>query len=144
MTTELSTKRVQLLKEILPGLKRLGAIGDAGFAKLVAQRPDAVYVLGGALTTHLRPRFAELAAQKRLPMIPGANSGGLFTYGSSLANGLRRSAQMVDKILRGAKPADIPVEQPTVFKLVVNVKAAKALGLTVPPSVLLRANQVIQ
>jgi putative tryptophan/tyrosine transport system substrate-binding protein len=180
MTTELTTKRVQLLKEILPGLKRLGVIGDAGdpntrfegqmvaaaattlgiqvvrgeftqpgdldagFAKLVAQRPEAVYVLGGALTTHWRPRFAELAAQKRLPMIPGAISGGLFTYSASLANGLRRSAQMIDKILRGAKPADLPVEQPTVFNLVVNLKAAKALGLTVPSSVLLRADRVIE
>ena len=180
MSIELSAKRVQLLQEILPGMKRLGVMGDAGdpntrferqvvaaaattlgiqvvhaeftqpgdldagFAKLVAQRPDAVYVLAAALTTHLRPRFAELAAQKRLPMVPFVTEGGLFTYGSSLANGLRRSAQLVDKILRGAKPADIPVEQPTVFNLVVNLKAAKALGLTVPPSVLVRADRVIE
>ena len=180
MATELAAKRVQLLKEILPGMKRLGVMGaagdpnsrverqvvaaaattlgiqvvhgeftqpgdlDAGFAKLVAQRPDAVYVLGAALTTHLRARFAELAAQKRLPIVPFTTDGGLFYYGSSLANGLRRSAQLVDKILRGAKPADIPVEQPTVFNMVVNLKAAKALGLTVPQSVVLRADQVIE
>ncbi len=92
----------------------------------------------------MRARFGELAAQKRLPMVPFTTEGGLFSYASSLANGLRRSAQMVDKILRGAKPADIPVEQPTVFRLVINLKAAKALGLTVPQSALLRADQVIE
>jgi putative tryptophan/tyrosine transport system substrate-binding protein len=175
MTTELSAKKVQLLHEILPGMKRLGVMGDAGdpntrferqvvalgvqvvhaeftqpgdldagFAKLVAQRPDAIYVLEAAQSLHLRARLGELAHQKRLPAVFHPSVGGLFSYASVLADRLRRSAQMVDKILRGAKPADIPVEQPTVFNLVVNLKAAKALGLTVPPSVLLRADRVIE
>lgn len=180
MSTELAAKKVQLLHEMLPGMKRLGVIGqagdpntrierqvvaaaatkfgvqvvhaeftqpgdvEAGFAKLVAQRPDAVYVLEAAGALHLRARFGELAHQKRLPAVPFTSSGGLFSYSSSLANRLRRSAQLVDKILKGAKPEDIPVEQPTLFQLVINLKAAKALGITVPSSVLLRADRVIE
>ena len=180
MSAELAGKRVELLHEILPGVKRLGVIGDssdpntkieqhavsaagatlgiqvvfagftqpgdldAGFAALVAQRPDAVYPLEGALTFNLRARVLELANQKRLPVVSHTTAGGLFSYFAAQAETLRRSAQMVDKILKGAKPADIPVEQPTLFRLWVNLKAAKALGITVPRTVLMRADRVIE
>jgi putative tryptophan/tyrosine transport system substrate-binding protein len=90
----------------------------------------------------------DFAAQTRLPAIymyrEWADAGGLITYGASLREVHRRAAELVDKILKGAKPADLPVEQPTNFELVINVKTAKALGLTIPQSVLLRADQVIQ
>ena len=92
----------------------------------------------------MRRQISERAQRKRLPPVPFESAGGLFSYASSLQDRLRRSAQMVDKILRGAKPADIPVEQPTVFLLVVNLKAAKALGISVPQQLLLRADQVME
>ena len=180
MSTELTGKKVELLHEILPGVKRLGVLGDAGdpntrnerqavrkaaaargiqvvsaeftqpgdldagFDKLVAQGPDAVYVLEGALTRNLGLQIAERAQRKRLPLVPFVSVGGLFSYTSSLQDRLRRSAQMVNKVLRGAKPADIPVEQPTLFLLVVNLKAAKALGISVPQQMLLRADRVVE
>jgi len=96
----------------------------------------------------MRARLLELANQKRIPVIAPnaafAEAGALLSYGASLDDLHRRSALVVDKILKGAKPADIPVEQPTLFKLVVNLRAAKALGLAVPQSLLLRADEVIQ
>jgi putative tryptophan/tyrosine transport system substrate-binding protein len=98
------------------------------------------------LTTH-RARLLELTAQNRLPAIYGSrefvDAGGLMAYGVNFPDMYQRSASYVDKILRGAKPADLPVEQPTKFELVINLKTAKALGLTIPPSLLLRADQVI-
>ena len=120
---------------------------DAAVAMLISQGVEAIYG-GGSLVTNLRARLVELANRKRLPVIGGnapmPEAGALFSYGASLDDQFRRSAQMVDKILRGAKPADIPVEQPTRFELVINLKAAKALGITVPKNVLLRADEVIQ
>jgi putative ABC transport system substrate-binding protein len=96
----------------------------------------------------MRGRLIELASQMHLPVIGStaimADAGALFAYGTSLPDLLRRSALLVDKILKGAKPADIAVEQPTVFELVVNLKAAKALGITVPLSILVRADRVIK
>ena len=93
-------------------------------------------------------RLIDLENRKRIPVIAGfavfADAGALFTYGASLADQLRRSALLMDKILKGAKPADLPVEQPTLFDLVVNLRTAKALGITVPRSILLRADRVIQ
>src|SRR5262245_4936769 len=95
-----------------------------------------------------RRRLVDLAAKHRLPAVytvkEYVDAGGLMTYGPNLADVVRRAAAYVDKILKGAKPADLPVEQPTKFELVINLKTAKALGLTIPQSVLLRADQVIQ
>jgi putative ABC transport system substrate-binding protein len=95
-----------------------------------------------------RTRLAELTANNRLPGATGlrefADAGVLMTYGASLPDLFRRSATFVDKILKGAKPADLPVEQPTKFELVINLKTAKALRLTIPQSLLLRADQVIE
>ncbi len=105
-------------------------------------------VLPGAMFFAARRRLADPALRHRLPTMfvrrESAEAGGLMAYGASLAEGLRRAAVFVDKILKGAKAADLPVEEPTRFELVINLKTAKALGLTIPPSVLIRAGQVIQ
>jgi putative ABC transport system substrate-binding protein len=93
-------------------------------------------------------RIVEFAFQNRLPLAGGwgawAKEGGLFSYGPDGVNMARRAANYIDKILKGAKPADLPVEQPTKFELIINLKTAKALGLTVPPSLLARADEVIE
>jgi putative ABC transport system substrate-binding protein len=118
------------------------------FDAAAKQRAEALIVgLDGVTQGNLRP-IAELAAKQRLPSIyPAkdyANVGGLITYGSSDFHMYHRAATFVDKILKGAKPADLPVEQPTKFELVINMKTAKALGLTIPPSILVRADEVIE
>jgi putative ABC transport system substrate-binding protein len=100
------------------------------------------------LTTSHRIPIADFAAKRRLPTMHGVrefvDAGGLMSYGTNLADLYRRAATYVDKILKGAKPADLPVEQPTKFELVLNMKTAKALGLSFPQSILIRADQVIQ
>jgi len=182
--TESYPKRVQLLGELLPGLKRIAAILNMGnpvippqwriveasarslgieaqlldvrrpedlrgaFAAAAKQRAEALVVgLDGVTQANLQP-IAELAAKHRLPSIyPAkdyANVGGLMTYGSSDFHMYHRAATFVGKILKGGKPGDLPVEQPTKWEFVINLKTAKALGLTIPPSVLGRADQVIE
>jgi putative ABC transport system substrate-binding protein len=118
------------------------------FDAAAKQRVEALIVgLDGVTQGNLRP-IAERAAKQRLPSIYGAKEyvdfGGLMTYGASDLHMYHRAATFVDKILKGAKPADLPIEQPTTFELVINLKTAKALGLTIPPSLLLRADQVIE
>ena len=121
---------------------------DRAFATMMDDRIGAFVVLTDPLTFGQRRRILELAAKHKLPGMyevrEFVNEGGLISYGPSLAAMMRRAAAYVDKILKGAKPADLPVEQPTKFELVINLKIAKALGLTLPPSFLLRADQVIE
>ena len=184
MQTDLSGKRLQLLKEVAPrvtlvaviwnptdppaadslreteaaarslGLKlhaieaRSPAELDAAFKAVADVRPSAFFTLpGGLFQANLR-RIIDFAEKGSLPgVFPNrafAEAGGLLSYAPSLAANWRRAAVFVDKILRGAKPADIPIEQPTKFELVINLKTAKALGITIPPSLLLRADQVIE
>jgi len=121
---------------------------DRAFSEMTRARVGALAVLGSAIFNSERRRLVDLAAKHRLPTVYTSRDfvdvGGLMTYGPSLADSFRRAAAYVDKILKGAKPADLPVEQPTKFELVINLKAAKALGLTIPPSLIQRADQVIE
>ncbi|MBI3031114.1 MAG: ABC transporter substrate-binding protein [Candidatus Rokubacteria bacterium] len=129
------------------GVRTLEELEDA-LAALARERPGALLVLADRLFLHNRARIMEFAAQHRLPGVHAyrelVEAGGLMSYGPSYGGMHRRAAYYVDKILKGAKPADLPVERPATFELVVNLKAAKALGLAMPQSVLLRATDVIQ
>ena len=185
MSPELNGKRLELLKQVVPGLSRVailwnpdirGAVLDyketegaaramrlqlqsvevtrvhdleRAFATMTTGRAEALVVPAvNPLAYSNRREIARLAQQKRLPALYGegayAEAGGLIAYGPSAADLWRRAAVYVDKILKGAKPGEIPVEQPTKFELVINLKTAKALGLTIPPSLLQRADQVIE
>jgi putative ABC transport system substrate-binding protein len=184
MSSDLTPKRLQLLKEAVPSIQRVavlynpidpnkaeevrqmqapartlgiilhsveareaeafnGAIADA-----VRAQADALFVLPDPLTLQERRRIADLAAKHRLPAMyrfkEFVGAGGLMSYGTMQTDLYRRAAAHVDKILRGAKTADVPVEQATRFELVINLKAAKALGLTLPQSLLLRSDQLIE
>ena len=118
------------------------------FAALNKQRPDGLYVLGAPLMAANQKRIAGLALKSKLPSMYGNRNavdvGGLIFYGADLADIYRRVAYYVDRILKGAKPADLPVEQPTKFELIINLKTAKQIGLTVPQSLLYRADKVIK
>jgi putative ABC transport system substrate-binding protein len=181
--SDLATKKLELLREIVPRLRRLAVMGNAGnpeaaletgdvettgrtlgldVAPLEIRRPediapafealkaqaDALYVVQDALVTANRTPIITLALGARLPTIFASRdhvqAGALMSYGPNFSEMFRRAAEYVDKILRGAKPGDIPVEQPTKFNLVINLTTAKALGLTVPPSLLARADEVIE
>ena len=181
--TDLASKRVELLREAVPGLRSLAVIANVGNANAVRElgevqaaastlgleattseirraedivaafealkgRADAIYVVAEPLVFTNRARIHTLAMAGRLPAIYNSREyveiGGLRSYGPSFSDLFRRSADVVDKILRGAKPADIPVQQPTQFDLIVNLTTAKALGLTLPESFLLRADEVIE
>ncbi len=121
---------------------------DGAFAAMTRDRADALLLLPDTMFFLHRARIASLAAKSRLPTVSGARefvkAGLLMTYGRNLPYEFRRAATYVDKILKGAKPSDLPVEQPTTFELIINMKTAKALGLKIPQSVLIRADQVIQ
>jgi putative tryptophan/tyrosine transport system substrate-binding protein len=121
---------------------------NGAFEKARQQRPDVLLVVEDPLTNSLHKRVIEFAAAERLPSFHGAGeeveAGGLISYGASISDLFRRAAGYTDKILKGAKPADLPVEQPTKFELAINVKTAKALGLEVPPMLLARADKVIE
>ncbi len=181
---EIFGKRLELLKETLPNLSRVGtlwnpdfapnrsrlasireasqALGltlvpaeargldalEQAFATMVRERAQAFVVLGEPVLFNCRGQIAVMAIRDRLPAISTAReyaeAGSLLTYGPDLQDQFRRSAAFVDKIFKGANPADLPVEQPTKFELVVNLKTAKALGVDVPPTVLARADEVIE
>jgi putative ABC transport system substrate-binding protein len=121
---------------------------DGAFTEIVRTRADACLAMADPLIFSNIRRIADFALRNRLPMImflrEFVTAGGLVTYGPSLPDLLQRATLVVDKILKGAKPGDLPVEQPTKFELVINLKTAKALGLTIPQSLLLRADQVIE
>jgi putative tryptophan/tyrosine transport system substrate-binding protein len=118
---------------------------EAAFAAATRGNAQALIAFDDTLTVAHRPRIVALAASSRLPAMYGLrefpDDGGLISYGPSFADLFRRAATYVDKILKGAKPADLPVEQPTKFELVVNLKTAKALGIDVPPTLLTRADE---
>src|SRR5712691_8917455 len=181
---ELSTKRLEILKDIVPGLSRVvvlwnaanpanasvwqatqaaaGALGlllhsqevrgpqdlEGAFALMAQAHPDALLVLDDALIAMHRQHIAEFATQQHLPSVFAAResvvAGGLMSYGPSLPDLFRRAATYVDKILKGAKPADLPMEQPMKFELVINLKTAKAMEITIPPHLLVLADEVIQ
>jgi putative ABC transport system substrate-binding protein len=184
LNAETSAKRLELLREVVPGLSQgavlwnaanpanglawketegaARALGvtlqshevraprdfDGAFAMIAQQHPDILVVLQDALTLEYRKEIIGFALRQRLPsMFVGkewVEEGGLMSYGDRLPERYRRAADLVDKILKGAKPADLPVEQPTTFELAVNVKTAKAIGLNLPPAFLARADEVIE
>jgi len=121
---------------------------ERAFDSMTRARADGLIVLSDTFATFHRARLVELAAKHQLPTIYGHSqyieAGGLLSYGPSLTDTYRHAASYVDKILKGAKPADLPVEQPTRFELIINLKTAKALGLDVPPTLLARADEVIE
>ena len=150
------TRVVEDLEEVAPSLSiELHVVGartseefGAAFSTVSRAHVQALLVLGDALFFANRMALLKLASKTRLPVIYGeryfADEGGLMSYGTNFADVFRRSAWYVDKILKGAKPGDLPVEQPTKFELVVNLKTAKTLGITFPESILLRADEVIR
>jgi putative ABC transport system substrate-binding protein len=182
-TGDLGGKRLDLLREVVPGLRRLAIMGNAGYSASMLEmgeveaaaralglevvmlevrraedfapafeglrkRADALYISSESLISANRVRIIILALAARMPTIYGERAhvelGGLMAYGANLPDLFRRSAEYVDKILRGAKPSDLPVEQPTKFDLIINLITAKALGLEVPSTLLARADEVIE
>lgn len=181
---ELAGKRVELLKEAIPGVSRLAVLANPGhageqrelretqaaaaslgvklqyltvrassdfntaFEAMVRERAESVVTFPDATTMAHRKEIAEFSSKRRLPSIFGwaefVEAGGLMSYGPNLLDPWRRIAVYLDKILKGVKPADLPVEQPTKFEFVINLKTAKQIGLTIPPNVLARADRVIK
>jgi putative ABC transport system substrate-binding protein len=181
---ELAGKRLELLREALPKVKRVSVLWnpsnpdaseqlnesrsaaqslgialdahavkspqaiESAFAAIARAHADALFILSDTMFFRERQRIAGLAERNRLPAMyhwrAYVDAGGLMSYGPNLTDLHRRAATFVDKILKGTKPADLPVEQPTKFELVINLKTAEVLGLTIPPSLLLRADEVIE
>ena len=146
-------KEIQVAARLLGIQLRVHEVSHAGelnsaFASITKERVGAVFLIGGTMFYANRAGLAEHALKRHLPMMCGAtgsmDTGCLMSYSARLTDRFRRAAYMVDKILKGAKPADLPVEQPTTFELVINMKTAKALDLTIPASLLLRADQLIE
>ncbi len=184
MAPEINVKRLELLKEAVPGVSRvvilwsrsqsahgalLKAIERAApslgvqpqpveirhpsdleriFRTIAGSRADALYVIADPMLIDQRGPIAQAAAKNRLPTISATpdfpDAGGLMSYSANFADMFHRAAVYVDKIFKGAKPGDLPIEQPTRFELVINLRTAKAFGLTIPHAVLLRADRVIQ
>jgi putative ABC transport system substrate-binding protein len=184
MNTEVVSKRIQMLKEVVPGLRRVAVLTnsvnpihapfmqeteptarmlglelqpievhgpedfEAAFAAATRGKADALIAFDDALTLYHRSRIVALAAASRLPTMYGyrefPDEGGLISYGANLSSHYRHAAKYVDKVLKGTKPADLPVEQPSKFELVINLKTAKALGLTIPPTLLANGDEVIE
>jgi putative ABC transport system substrate-binding protein len=184
LSPELSGKRLELLREIVPRLARVAVLGtstvpgnaqalretelaarafkvklqyldvldakdiEAAFRAASKERADGVLVLTGQVLNSHRTQVVDLAVKSRLPAIYNlpefVEAGGLVSYAANSTDLYRRAAVYVDKILKGAKPADLPVEQPTKFEFIINLKAAKQIGLTIPPNVLVRADKVIK
>lgn len=134
--------------QILPIELRKPADFASAFSSITAAHADALIVTPDPMLYNEHPKIVAFAAASKLPALyperEVAQSGGLMAYGPSIPASFRRAAAYVDKILRGAKPADLPVEQPTKFDLTINIKTAKALGLTVPQLLLARADEVIE
>jgi putative ABC transport system substrate-binding protein len=184
VSTELTPKRLELLREAVPTASRVAVLWNAAdpamnvryreieitakalrieirpvsvrepedfhdaFDAMRRDRPDAMFLVTDALIRLNSKRVVDFAAANQLPAIYEVRDpfgeGGLMSYGPSLPNLFARTAYYIDKILKGTKPGDLPIEQPTKFELVINVRTAKALGLTIPPSLLLRADQIIE
>jgi len=165
MVSDIAGKRIELLKELLPKATRVAVLWNSAnpYPALVFREtqnaartlgidiqslPDALIVVEDPLTVSYRNRVAKFAISNRLAAIEGtrdfAVAGGLVAYGANISDLYRRAATYVDKILRAAKPNDLPIEQPTKFDLVFNLTTAKALGLTIPPTLLARADEVIE
>jgi putative ABC transport system substrate-binding protein len=144
--TEIAARRLGISVEIVE--VRTPADFDTALASVMTARPKALDVLTAPLMTNHSARIAEFALKNGLPAISFTDqfpkAGGLMSYGPNISDSYKRAAVYVAKILKGAEPADLPVEQPTKFELVINLTTAKALGLEVPPSLLARADQVIE
>ena len=134
--------------KLLPLTVRASQDIDAAFATILKEKPDALLVLADRVYLHERKRMTDFALLHRLPNANAhkemVEAGGLMSYGPSYEDMHRRAADYVDKILKGAKPGDLPIQQPTKFDLKMNLKTAKALGLTIPPALLARADEVIE
>ena len=143
---EAAARRLGLSLQRAPA-KNLGDL-DGAFSTMTKAHVDALVVLLDAALASYRIRIVELAAKSHLPamypLLEFAEAGGLMAYATPTADGYRRAATYIDRILKGARPGDLPVEQPTKFELVINLKTAKALGLTIPPSLLARADEIIE
>ena len=141
-------KAAEVLRVKLLPVETRGTNYDREFSTMVAERADALFILTGNTVVRDRAQIIEQTLKHRLPAVSASRelveAGGLMFYGTSNLDEARRVAVYLDKILKGAKPADLPVEQPATFELVINLKTAKALGLTIPPSLLARADEVIQ